>query len=194
MWAFSGYDLVSGYPKPISSFGLPKQLKKIDAALYDKASGKTLFISGDKYYRCVQSTWWKLHLHVWLQIILIDKMMVYKMVNQYNWCFCSVMMRPENLRMRDSPSRWMSSSLAWLARWLQHSSTEVRIINLSDFSESVLHEVAQVCTETDSRYLFRRFYLRLQWTPNVWVQPEVWQVVPCAGEWLLLALHQLLDC
>lgn len=56
MWAFSGYDLVSGYPKPISSFGLPKQLKKIDAALYDEHSGKTLFISGHKYYRCVQST------------------------------------------------------------------------------------------------------------------------------------------
>ncbi|XP_037605334.1 collagenase 3-like [Sebastes umbrosus] len=50
VWAFSGYDLVSGYPKPISSFGLPKSVKKINAALYDVRSGKTLFFVGDNYY------------------------------------------------------------------------------------------------------------------------------------------------
>uniref|UniRef100_A0A669FA43 interstitial collagenase n=1 Tax=Oreochromis niloticus TaxID=8128 RepID=A0A669FA43_ORENI len=53
VWAFSGYDLVSGYPKPISSFGLPKTVKKVDAALYDEQSGKTLFFVGSEYYRCV---------------------------------------------------------------------------------------------------------------------------------------------
>lgn len=53
VWAFSGYDLVSGYPKPISSFGLPKKVKKVDAALYDEQSGKTLFFVGSEYYRCV---------------------------------------------------------------------------------------------------------------------------------------------
>ncbi|XP_034539690.1 collagenase 3-like [Notolabrus celidotus] len=50
MWAFSGYDLVSGFPKSISSFGLPENVKKIDAALYDVASGKTLFFVGSEYY------------------------------------------------------------------------------------------------------------------------------------------------
>ncbi|KAI3371545.1 hypothetical protein L3Q82_024133, partial [Scortum barcoo] len=50
MWAFSGYDLVRGYPKSISSFGLPEHVKKIDAALYDEDSGKTLFFVGSKYY------------------------------------------------------------------------------------------------------------------------------------------------
>uniref|UniRef100_A0A3Q3CLQ9 interstitial collagenase n=1 Tax=Haplochromis burtoni TaxID=8153 RepID=A0A3Q3CLQ9_HAPBU len=53
VWAFSGYDLVSGYPKPISSFGLPKTVKRVDAALYDEQSGKTLFFVGSEYYRCV---------------------------------------------------------------------------------------------------------------------------------------------
>ncbi|XP_032390192.1 collagenase 3 [Etheostoma spectabile] len=50
VWAFSGYDLVSGYPKTLSSFGLPKSVKKIDAALYDAESGKTLFFVGSSYY------------------------------------------------------------------------------------------------------------------------------------------------
>ncbi|XP_047464026.1 collagenase 3-like [Mugil cephalus] len=50
VWAFSGYDLVRGYPKSISSFGLPKQLEKVDAAVYDPESGKTLFFTGSYYY------------------------------------------------------------------------------------------------------------------------------------------------
>ncbi|XP_035034265.2 collagenase 3 [Hippoglossus stenolepis] len=50
VWAFSGYDLVQGYPKSISSFGLHKTLKKVDAALYDVHSGKTLFFVGSNYY------------------------------------------------------------------------------------------------------------------------------------------------
>ncbi|CAJ1064574.1 collagenase 3a [Xyrichtys novacula] len=54
VWAFSGYDLVKGYPKSISSFGLPESVKKIDAALYDSESDKTLFFVGSKYYRYVQ--------------------------------------------------------------------------------------------------------------------------------------------
>nr|XP_040038651.1 matrix metalloproteinase-18-like isoform X1 [Gasterosteus aculeatus aculeatus] len=50
VWAFSGYDLVRGYPKSISSFGLPKSVKKIDAALVDTESRKTLFFVGSEYY------------------------------------------------------------------------------------------------------------------------------------------------
>lgn len=54
VWAFSGYDLVQGYPKSISSFGLPKSVNKVDAALYDPETGKTLFFVDNNYYRCVQ--------------------------------------------------------------------------------------------------------------------------------------------
>ncbi|XP_054482526.1 collagenase 3a isoform X1 [Anoplopoma fimbria] len=50
VWAFTGYDLVRGYPKRITSFGLPRKVKKIDAALYDVESGKTLFFVGSNYY------------------------------------------------------------------------------------------------------------------------------------------------
>ncbi|XP_047234410.1 collagenase 3-like [Girardinichthys multiradiatus] len=50
VWAFSGYDLVQDYPKSISTFGLPKNVKKVDAALYDQETGKTLFFVGSNYY------------------------------------------------------------------------------------------------------------------------------------------------
>ncbi|XP_061817746.1 uncharacterized protein [Nerophis lumbriciformis] len=50
VWAFSGYDLVRGYPKTLSSFGLPRSVGKIDAALYDVQSRKTLFFVGSNYY------------------------------------------------------------------------------------------------------------------------------------------------
>uniref|UniRef100_A0A3B4F2U7 Peptidase metallopeptidase domain-containing protein n=1 Tax=Pundamilia nyererei TaxID=303518 RepID=A0A3B4F2U7_9CICH len=39
VWAFSGYDLMTGYPKSIPSFGLPT------------ATRKTLFFVGSSYYR-----------------------------------------------------------------------------------------------------------------------------------------------
>ncbi|XP_028975805.2 collagenase 3-like isoform X1 [Esox lucius] len=50
VWAISGYDIVSGYPKSLKSMGLPQTVKKIDAALYDEGSSKTLFFVGDYYY------------------------------------------------------------------------------------------------------------------------------------------------
>ncbi|KAM7374848.1 hypothetical protein PAMP_007483 [Pampus punctatissimus] len=56
VWAFSGYDLVSGYPKRITSFGLPRSVKKIDAAMYDVDSGKTLFFVGRYYYSYDEAT------------------------------------------------------------------------------------------------------------------------------------------
>uniref|UniRef100_A0A7N8WXL7 interstitial collagenase n=1 Tax=Mastacembelus armatus TaxID=205130 RepID=A0A7N8WXL7_9TELE len=56
VWAFNGYDLVRGYPKSITSFGLPKTVKKVDAALYDAETGKTLFFVGNSYYRYDEAT------------------------------------------------------------------------------------------------------------------------------------------
>ncbi|KAM4603561.1 collagenase 3-like [Polymixia lowei] len=56
VWAVSGYDVVSGYPKDLSSVGLPRKVKKLDAALYDKDSGKTLFFVGDYYYSYDEAT------------------------------------------------------------------------------------------------------------------------------------------
>uniref|UniRef100_A0A8C9ST62 interstitial collagenase n=1 Tax=Scleropages formosus TaxID=113540 RepID=A0A8C9ST62_SCLFO len=50
VWALSGYTLVSGYPKTLSSMGLPATVKKITAALYDEASGKVLFFDNKYYY------------------------------------------------------------------------------------------------------------------------------------------------
>ncbi|XP_029105175.1 collagenase 3-like [Scleropages formosus] len=50
VWALSGYDVVSGYPKTLSSMGLPATVKKITAALYDEVSGKTLFFDNKYYY------------------------------------------------------------------------------------------------------------------------------------------------
>ncbi|XP_040906703.1 collagenase 3a [Toxotes jaculatrix] len=56
VWAFRGYDLVQGYPKSISSFGLPKTVKKVTAALYDADKGKTLFFVDSNYYSYDEAT------------------------------------------------------------------------------------------------------------------------------------------
>uniref|UniRef100_A0A3Q3IKH1 interstitial collagenase n=1 Tax=Monopterus albus TaxID=43700 RepID=A0A3Q3IKH1_MONAL len=50
VWAFSDYDLVPGYPKRLSSFGLPRGVRNLDAALYDADSGKSLFFVGNNYF------------------------------------------------------------------------------------------------------------------------------------------------
>ncbi|XP_028276684.1 collagenase 3-like [Parambassis ranga] len=50
VWAFTGYRPVQGYPKTMNSFGLPRAVRKIDAALHDVASGKTLFFVGNYYF------------------------------------------------------------------------------------------------------------------------------------------------
>ncbi|KAJ7984593.1 hypothetical protein DPEC_G00356390 [Dallia pectoralis] len=50
VWAVSGHDLVPGYPKYLKDMGLLGIVKKVNAALYDEDSGKTLFFVGDKYY------------------------------------------------------------------------------------------------------------------------------------------------
>uniref|UniRef100_A0A8C6TZD0 interstitial collagenase n=1 Tax=Neogobius melanostomus TaxID=47308 RepID=A0A8C6TZD0_9GOBI len=49
VWAFTGYTPVPGYPKTLSSLGLPRWVRHIDAALFDEESRKTLFFVGDYY-------------------------------------------------------------------------------------------------------------------------------------------------
>ncbi|XP_005998659.1 collagenase 3-like [Latimeria chalumnae] len=49
-WALNGYTLVQGYPKSIYEMGLPKTVEKIDAAVYNKDTRKTLFFVGSKYW------------------------------------------------------------------------------------------------------------------------------------------------
>ncbi|KAJ3589483.1 hypothetical protein NHX12_010328 [Muraenolepis orangiensis] len=50
VWAFSGYNLVSGYPKNLNVFGFPRGVSKISAAMYDRDTRKTLFFVEDMYY------------------------------------------------------------------------------------------------------------------------------------------------
>uniref|UniRef100_A0A4W6E4U0 interstitial collagenase n=1 Tax=Lates calcarifer TaxID=8187 RepID=A0A4W6E4U0_LATCA len=50
VWAFSGYNAVPGYPKKLTSFGLPRHVRKIDAALYDVQTRKSLFFVGSYYF------------------------------------------------------------------------------------------------------------------------------------------------
>ncbi|XP_058267606.1 collagenase 3-like [Hemibagrus wyckioides] len=50
VWAFSAYDLVSGFPKSLSSLGLPANVKKVSAALFNQNTGKTLYFVDNKYY------------------------------------------------------------------------------------------------------------------------------------------------
>ncbi|KAM6933941.1 collagenase 3 isoform 2-T2 [Xenentodon cancila] len=50
MWALNGYDLVDGYPKYIHKLGLPKNIRKIDAAVHIKDTGKTLLFTDEDYW------------------------------------------------------------------------------------------------------------------------------------------------
>ncbi|GCB62244.1 collagenase 3-like [Scyliorhinus torazame] len=47
-WAVNGYDILPGHPRSIYDFGFPKTVKKIDAAVQIKETGKTIFFVGNK--------------------------------------------------------------------------------------------------------------------------------------------------
>ncbi|XP_050958204.1 collagenase 3-like, partial [Labeo rohita] len=51
VWAFNGQNLEPGYPKPLSSFGLPASVTKINATVHNKNTGKTLLFFDKSYYR-----------------------------------------------------------------------------------------------------------------------------------------------
>ncbi|KAM7399602.1 hypothetical protein PAMP_018866 [Pampus punctatissimus] len=50
MWALYGYTPVDGYPKYIHKLGLPKSVRKIDAAVYIRDTGKTLLFAEEQYW------------------------------------------------------------------------------------------------------------------------------------------------
>ncbi|KTF77508.1 hypothetical protein cypCar_00047206, partial [Cyprinus carpio] len=56
VWVFNGINLERGYPKTLSSFGLPSSVRKVSAAVYDKNSGKTLLFVDKVYYRITEYT------------------------------------------------------------------------------------------------------------------------------------------
>ncbi|XP_038674208.1 collagenase 3-like [Scyliorhinus canicula] len=49
-WAINGYDVMPGYPKYIGRLGIPKSVRKIDAAVHIRTTSKTLFFAGDQYW------------------------------------------------------------------------------------------------------------------------------------------------
>ncbi|TRY56327.1 hypothetical protein DNTS_031858 [Danionella cerebrum] len=49
-WAVKGTTTQSGYPKALSTFGFPSYVRKIDAAVHVKSTGRTLFFVGSKYW------------------------------------------------------------------------------------------------------------------------------------------------
>ncbi|KGL80220.1 Collagenase 3 [Tinamus guttatus] len=50
VWALNGYDIMEGFPKKIYEMGFPKEMKRIDAAVHVKDTGKTLFFTGNKFW------------------------------------------------------------------------------------------------------------------------------------------------
>ncbi|XP_066216838.1 interstitial collagenase [Saccopteryx leptura] len=51
-WAVQGQNMLPGYPKDIyRSFGFPRSVKNIDAAVFDEDTGKTYFFVANKYWR-----------------------------------------------------------------------------------------------------------------------------------------------
>ncbi|NWV00018.1 MMP13 Collagenase, partial [Upupa epops] len=50
VWALNGYDIVEGFPKRIHEMGFPKAMRRVDAAVHVRDTGKTLFFTGNKFW------------------------------------------------------------------------------------------------------------------------------------------------
>ncbi|KAA0704192.1 Collagenase 3 [Triplophysa tibetana] len=55
-WAVKGSTTLSGYPKPITDFGFPPYVKKIDAAVHVASTSQTLFFIDSNYWSYDEST------------------------------------------------------------------------------------------------------------------------------------------
>ena len=51
MWAFRGYDLEAGYPKSISTLGLPATVRRVDAAFWNEEPARMMIFVGRMLYR-----------------------------------------------------------------------------------------------------------------------------------------------
>ncbi|XP_018101233.2 matrix metalloproteinase-18 [Xenopus laevis] len=49
-WALKDYKIEKNYPKNISELGLPRTVKRVDAAVHDEEAGKTYFFINGKYW------------------------------------------------------------------------------------------------------------------------------------------------
>lgn len=50
-WVYSASTLERGYPKPLTSLGLPRDVQKVDAAFNWSKNKKTYIFAGDKFWR-----------------------------------------------------------------------------------------------------------------------------------------------
>ncbi|KAG8328951.1 Matrix metalloproteinase-15 [Homalodisca vitripennis] len=50
-WVYNGNDIVEGSPRPISDYGLPNTVKKVDAVMVWAKNRKTYLFSGDRFWR-----------------------------------------------------------------------------------------------------------------------------------------------
>lgn len=49
-WGIRGNTVLPGYPKPISDFGFPRSVTRVDAAVYVSVIGRTLFFVDNRYW------------------------------------------------------------------------------------------------------------------------------------------------
>lgn len=77
MWALNGYTLVPGYPKYIHKLGLPKSVRKIDAAVHIHDKGKTLLFTDEEYWRWTEFLYLSYVIYVFQHI----KTVLLKMAN-----------------------------------------------------------------------------------------------------------------
>lgn len=159
VWAFRGYNLVAGYPKSISNFGLPNTVKKVDAALSDDESGRMLFFVGDMLYRCDTSR----------QKMLSNTQFKHEMMTKHVYDSIAIT-QPQKLWSPDSPRKWSMCLMAPVNKWLQPLSTEV----------------SKMCTCSDVQSL-PNVSPCLQGLPtstvDLWCLSTAWPPTGCSARW-----------